>query len=347
MPNLREFGYHLRTPATVSQAPDKTSGSALALLQKLRAQPFDLRLEVIIADLVAHGYSFDTFVIRPVSLFARRYRRDLGEISEEVTDHWQLPKISLEVHREGLYDALPQQLFHHPGDPEARPGVRAMVEDIQAQRRREKATRLFFLPFEQEFYRFRVLLEQEERRYMTNLSARWYNEVMARFWELDEQLPPRQVTTLLYLLPLAHSIVGDMARVQQVFESILETPVQLQTAAPLTFATATSDPADSAAGATLGWGQLGRDFVLSGAYQETLPSLEIRLHSLSSAELERFLSPSSWQARALQLLCRYFISFETDVVLRYEMASANRSFLLADEGETAVLGYTTIGLSAY
>ncbi|MBO0359115.1 hypothetical protein J0X19_14235 [Hymenobacter sp. BT186] len=314
------------------------------LLEKLRRQPFDLRLEVVLADLLAHGYRFDDFVVRPASLFSRRYRRDIGAVTDERTERWQAPKTAIEVHREGLYDALPQQLFHQPGDPAPQPGVRAMIEDIQAQRRREKATRRFFLPFEQEFYRFRVLLEQEERRYMTNLSAQWYNEVLARFWELAGQLPPRQVTTLLYLLPLAHRIVGDLPRTQQVFESVLELPVHLRTVAPLEFAVEALQTTGATTGAVLGQGALGRDFVLSGAYQETLPALEISLQLQSTAELETYLAPDSWQSRALKLLCNYFVSFETDTVFRYDMAPASQSFLLADTGETAVLGYTTVGL---
>lgn len=84
--------------------------------------------------------------------------------------------------------------------------------------------------------------------------------------------------------------------------------------------------------------------MLGGAYQETLPTLEISLLSLSTAQLETYLAPASWQARALALLCRYFISFETDVVLRYEVQAAGQSFVLSDAGETAVLGYTTAGL---
>jgi hypothetical protein len=313
------------------------------LVEKLRQQPFDLRLEVVLADLLAHGYQFDEFVVRPVSLFARRYRRDIGAVTEERTERWQTPKTAIEVHREGIYDALPQQLFHHPGDP-MQQGVRSMIEDIQAQRRREKATRRFFLPFEQEFYRFRVMLEQEERRYMTNLSAQWYNEVLARFWELAGQLPPRQVTTLLYLLPLAHRITGDLLRTQQVFESVLEVPVLLRTVAPLQFTAEDLQGAGAAAGAVLGQGELGRDFVLSGAYQETLPALEISLQALTTAQLELYLSPDTWQARALKLLCSYFVAFETDVVLRYEMAPTSQSFTLSDDGDTAVLGYTTVGL---
>lgn len=338
--NSRFAGLHLAGPALAARPAAGPRG----LLEKLRQRPVDLRLEVVLADLLAHGYQFDDFIIRPVSLFARRYRRDIGNVTEEAPERWKSPKTAVEVHREGLYDALPQELFHHPTDFEPRPGVRAMVEDIQAQRRREKSTRQFFLPFEQEFYRFRVLLEQEERRYMTNLSAQWYNQVLARFWELNGQLPLRQVTTFLYLLPLAHHIVGDLSRTRQCFESVLDVPVRLQTVAPLRFPAETLSAAGGAGGTALGQGELGRDFVLSGAYQETLPALEISLESLSTAELEVYLSPDTWQARALELLCRYFIAFETDVVLRYEVAPTKHAFTLSDTGETAILGYTTSGL---
>ena len=316
------------------------------MLAELKKHPFDLRLEVVLADLIACGYRFDDFIIQPVSLFARRYRRDIGTVSEEQAEEWISPRTVVEVHREGLYDALPQQLFHQPGSPTPQDGVRAMVEEIQMQRRREKATRRFFLPFEQEFYRMRVLLEQEERRYMANLSAQWYNEVMSRFWELDGQLPPRQVTTLLYLLPLAHRIVGDMRYTQYCFESVLEVPVRLRNAPPLQFSAEAVQASEDSGGFALGKGELGRDFVLSGAYYETIPALEISLESLTTAELEVFLAPNTWQARVLGLLCRYFLPFEADVILRYEMAPGNQSFVLSDEGETAVLGYTTSGLQA-
>ncbi|PJJ59350.1 type VI secretion system baseplate subunit TssG [Hymenobacter chitinivorans] len=336
----------LVSPEVRPAAPAARPVSTLQqLFTQLRRRPIDLRLEVVLADLLAHGYQFDDFIIRPLSLFARRYRRDLGATTEEQTNRWSSPKTTVEVHREGLYDALPQELFHHPSDPTPRPGVQPMVEEIQTQRRKEKAARRFFLPLEQEFYRFRVLLEQEERRYMTNLSAEWYNEVLARFWNLEGQLPARQVTALLYLLPLAHRITGDLELTRRCFESVLETPVVLRTVAPLRFATpAPAAPAASSGGLSLGNLELGRQFVLGGLYQETLPALEISLPDLTTAALESFLS-DTWQARALQLLCQYFIAFETDVVLRYEVAQEEPAFVLADaDGEAPVLGYTTAGI---
>jgi hypothetical protein len=320
------------------------------LLASLRRQPFDLRLEVILAELLAFGYVFDDFLVRPVGLFARRYRRDLGTVSDEPFERGSRPVVRtvLELHREGLYDALPQQVFHQPGSTATQgtsPGVRAMVEDIRLQRRKEKATRLFFLPFEQEFFRFRVRIEQEERRYFTNLSARWYNETLARFWGIaDCGLPPGPLTNLLYLLPLAHGIAGDLARTRLCFESVLGLPVQLRTVAPQRHAlprAASAQP--NPGGGTLGSLSLGRDLVLGGDYHETLPALEISLLGLSVAELEAYLA-GEWPAKALALLCEYFVAFETDVVVRYEMATAEPSFYLGEGEDAAVLGFTTAGI---
>ncbi|WP_046244107.1 type VI secretion system baseplate subunit TssG [Hymenobacter terrenus] len=321
------------------------------LLAHLRQQPFDLRLEVILAELLAHGYAFDDFLIRPVGIFARRYRRDLGAVRDESFERGSRPVVRtvLELHREGLYDALPQQVFHQPGIGSSitngQPGTRAMIEDIRLQRRKEKATRLFFLPFEQELFHCRVRIEQEERRYFTNLSARWYNEALARFWGVaDSGLPPGPLTNLLYLLPLAHDIVGDLPRTQLCFESVLGLPVELRVIAPRRHALPVAPTAQAnSGGGTLGNLALGRDLMLGGEYQETLPALEISLQKLSVAELEMYLA-GEWPARALTLLCRYFVAFETDIVMRYEMAAEKPSFLLGEGEDAPVLGFTTAGI---
>lgn len=321
--------------------------SVRQLLAHLRRQPFDLRLEVILAELLTQGYELDDFLVRPVGLFARRYRRDLGNVYEEPFErrHRAVLRTVLEVHREGLYDALPQQVFHQPGTGAGQgASIQAMVEDSRAQRRKEKATRLFFAPFEQEFFRFRVGIEQEEQRYFTSLAAHWYNEVLARFWGLAEVgLPPTVLTNLLYLLPLAHSIVGDLVRTRQCFESVLGQAVRLRVLAPQRHPLPTPPATALPTGGTLGHVALGYDLVLGGEYQETLPALEITLLGLSVPELEAYLT-AEWPAKALALLCEYFIAFETDVVIQYEMAATAPAFYLG-EGEAApVLGFTTANI---
>jgi len=334
-------------PGYLAPSMPSSPTSVRQLLAQLRRQPFDLRLEVILAELLTQGYELDDFLVRPVGLFARRYRRDLGAVYEEPFERRHRPVVRtvLEMHREGLYDALPQQVFHQPGTGAGQAAsIAAMVEDSRAQRRREKATRLFFAPFEQEFFRFRVGIEQEEQRYFTSRAAHWYNELLAHFWGLAEAgLPPTVLTNLLYLLPLAHSIVGDLERTRHCFESVLGQAVHLRVLPPqrlpLPAPAATALPTSG----TLGHLALGRDFVLGGDYQETLPALEISLQNLTVPELEAYLT-NEWPARALALLCEYFIAFETDVVLRYEMTATTPAFYLGEAADAPVLGFTTAGI---
>jgi len=331
------------------------STSVHALLAHLRLQPLDLRLEVILAELLDYGYVLEDFLIQPVGLFARRYRRDLGAVRDEQFERGHRPVVRtvLELHREGLYDAVPQQMFHQPGSATPNPAgsIRAMVEDIRLQRRKEKATRKFFLPLEQEFFRCRVGIEQVERHYFTNISAHWYNEMQARFWGIaDADLPAGPLTNLLYILPLAHGIVGDLARTQQCFESVLGQPVRLRVGRPLRYplpALVRADGADETAGGAsgniLGQLALGRSLVLGGDYAETLPALEISLLELSVAELEAHLH-GGWPTRALTLLCDHLVAYETDVSICYEMAAAEASFRLGEGEQAAVLGFTTAGI---
>jgi type VI secretion system protein ImpH len=324
--------------------------AAHKLLAHLRRQPVDLRLEAILAELLDYGYAFDDFLIQPVGLFARRYCRDLGTVRHEDFEraHRPVVRLVLEVHREGLYDALPQQVFHEPGSgsPDGARSTTALVEGIRAQRRKEQATRRFFLPFEQEFFRCRVRIEQEERRYFTTVSARWFNETLARFWGIAEAgLPAGPLTNLLYLLPLAHAVAGDLTRTQWCFESVLGHAVQLRVVAPLCHPLPAGEapPSALAARATLGSLSLGCDLVLSGDFQDTQPALEVRLLGLSVADLEAYLR-HDWPAKALALLCEYFIAFETDVVVHYEMALTTPTFQLGEGESAAVLGFTTSGI---
>jgi len=331
--------------------PMTGSTSVHALLTHLRRQPLDLRLEVILAELLDYGYVLDDFLIQPVGLFARRYRRDLGAVRDEQFERGHRPVVRtvLELHREGLYDAVPQQVFHQPGSATPNPAgsIRAMVEDIRLQRRKEKATRQFFLPLEQEFFRCRVGIEQIERHYFTNISAHLYNESQARFWGIaDAGLPDGPLTNLLYVLPLAHGIVGDLARTQQCFESVLGQPVRLRVVSPLRHQLSPSAGADGAAaeeGNILGQLALGRSLVLGGDYAETLPALEISLLGLSVAELEAHLH-GGWPARALTLLCDHLVAYETDISIGYEMAAAEAAFRLGEGEQAAVLGFTTAGI---
>jgi hypothetical protein len=44
------------------------------------------------------------------------------------------------------------------------------------------------------------------------------------------------------------------------------------------------------------------------------------------------------------MLCEYFVAFETDIAVHYEMAAVEAQFKLGEGEESAVLGFTTAGI---
>lgn len=279
------------------------------------------------------------------------------EPNPNIPDHPEF--LNIPVFRDGLYDYLPEGLFHQPTvEDEDEFG-----KEIDEQAKRKQAARRFFRPIEQEFYLQGVLLELEERKYLVNeenLSRDDQGEVLRGIWGLPADrlvrvprpngagwtvtraplLDVRQLNNILHLLPIAHRLVNNRALVEQVLALMLGVPVQLRTIPPLLLLIEL-EPGDRAAPNELAQIELG-NFSLEGVYQDTMPAVEIRLGPLSEAELTDFL-PEGRSRAVLDLLLGYFLPAETEVVTHLITDEANRFLTLADEGQnpTSVLGWAS------
>jgi hypothetical protein len=124
----------------------------------------DLKLEFILGELMESGLDPDEVVINALGIFRRRYGKDIvaGEIREYRTNKRQY--VNLDINRNGIYDLLPKGLFHQPQNRINNISPVQAIEEYKLQKQIEKDSRIFFLPFEQEFYRLLLLLEAEERK---------------------------------------------------------------------------------------------------------------------------------------------------------------------------------------
>lgn len=192
--------------------------------------PFDIRAEVVAADLIARGMSPDEIILAPQSLFKRRFSRDILAVTTEETKGGK-EYCLLQVSREGIYDALPQALTHTQQSGRHR-GIKTkkeMTDEVKLRRKEEKAARLFFLPYENEFYHQRIFLEMQEQRILHGyLSDSHYTQLLDQFWNLPEILDMQQKAMLIYMLPILNKIVGNLELMRICYETILQTPVKLQ-----------------------------------------------------------------------------------------------------------------------
>ncbi|WP_288427487.1 type VI secretion system baseplate subunit TssG [uncultured Spirosoma sp.] len=374
------------------------SDFSLEINQLARHTGADIRLEVLLAELMHGGLDpRRDILVYPQGLFARNYRPDVGVSKRIIGDDpaddttadkqtqfdrsgvWAGPVhvyedeepntaltdaadfLNIPVFRDGLYDYLPEGLFHQPTVDDDR----KFAQEIDEQDRRERAARRFFRPLEQEFYRLGVLLELEERKYLLteeNLNQPDQGAVLRSIWGLPADrltqeprrtgtgwiwstkrvplLDTRQLNNLLYLLPVAHRLVNDRPLVARVFALMLGVPVSIGTIPPQQLVIEPDDDS-STPSAKLGQVDLG-NFSLEGIYQDTMPAIEIRLGPLSIDELTGFLPEGPGRA-VLDLLIGYFLPAESEIVTHLLPDAAGQSLtLVADEADaTSVLGWAS------
>ncbi len=317
----------------------------------------DVRLEVILAELYGSGLDpRQDVLIRPAGLFARSYRRDVGGAGVGPPDALEkgdespgssllsgLPAedqrdfLKIDVYRDGLYDYLPEGLFHQPTTP-AR-DQQEVFEDFDEQARRAKAARRFFQPIEQEFFHQRLLIELEARKYqLTEENRRRFGggEELREFWGIPPGLfDGRQLTNLLYLLPIAHRVSTDRGLVTASLELILGVPIEISTIPPLLFSIELAE-GDAPVPNELSRTELGT-FSLDGLYQDTMPATELRIGPLNTAQLSGFLQGGRSRAM-LDVLIGYFLPAETDVVEHLLTTEDDQFLVLLDDTPTSVLG---------
>ncbi len=307
-----------------------------AYLRELQTLPGDLRVEVAVADLLEDGVGLENLLFCPVGTFRRGFQRDIGEVELAEIGTKKTPVLRLEINRDGLYDTLPEGVFHQPTSDKPARTAREVAQEVKLQREREAAARLFFLPFEQEFYRERVYLELEERRYLFDAEYADGDDLFTQFWGLPPFLDAHQTTSLAHLLPFAHQVVGDLARTQECLEIILGDPVHIETVEPARLPL----PGE----VRLGSATLGVNTIIGDTYTDTLPATRMTVRPTTSERLVAYL-PGGRGLKVLDFLSQYLFPAESELEKTVELTlppdAGGFVFALTEDAHAGRLDYTT------
>ena len=303
---------------------------------------YDIRAEVWIADQQRNATAPADVLVRPKGTFSRSYSPDV--LKTETYDADALHPLSHVLHlsREGLYDTLPETL-HHPPAPPIRAGrdeARAMLEQSKRLRQEEAEARTFWLPFEQESFRQRVHIEDQEAWALTRAFGPVWDELQACLWgTLPVSLSPRQRACLLSVWINAHRIAGDWERTAFYFGEFLQVPVQIRHGA---FADVNrADSERSIPSVTLGAGRLGQDWVVAaGRLTDDGGTVRLRIGPLTDGQLADYL-PTGIGLDYVRLLADYLLPADADWQLELRPDERADGFRLSANGVSGRLGMTT------
>jgi len=307
-----------------------------ALIQVRRSfdsLPYDVRAEVFVLEVSRGGIAADRFYFQTQSTFRRSKARDIQSVRVDTRESGD-GQVVVDTNREGLYDMLPEGLFHLGRPSDAGGAGRDVFQDIREARREEADARKFFGPFENEFYQRRLQLEQREYELLLKGDEGRAREVFHRLHGSSEGLEGRYILPLLHMLPLFHRIRGDMYQVARCLARFLGRPVRI--------GEAQRDRRLSVARGLkpLGEALLGVDAVAGDCFSSGMPAYEVHVSDIPRDEIRRYF-PGGGSDGLIGYLLPRLLPMECGWTVVLHLQPGDRGMQLADETEGAYLGYDT------
>lgn len=302
------------------------------LQEEIQGNFTDVRAETLLCMAMEKGLGKEDYAPAFDGLFSRPYKRDILRASlEEDANHNEF--VELHLSRNGLYDLLPEGLFHQPPTPKNSRSVQNMSEEYRENRQKEAETRRFFKPLEKAFFDQRLQLEMEETGLMRGMGTGLLNDHFMDFWGVSDRISAQFRTSLICLLPHIQKITGRVESIAQSLEGIIHEKVEIKRA----------DSKVSGIGCSLipslGGARLGNDTVLGDESLEIVPKWEFHIGPLENSRVQDYLDGGS-RLSFLETFYGFFTPVE--VVSVTKIVTDNRKLnMTLGVFDGAVLGHSS------
>jgi hypothetical protein len=297
----------------------------------------DFKAVTLAAEIIEQGQTgTDQVIILPVGAQQRAYAKEIATVSTYQSLYRNREMLAISINREGLYDMLPEGLFHQPPASSVMITEEAMIKDIAIRREEEKQARAFFAPFEAELYHIRTIVELYESRLDKKSEYDELVNIFLKEWKEFKCFTNQQMVILMHVLPVIHEQRNNLPFISDVLSIMFKTDInleyQLNTSKEMAAAAAQFET-------KLGSGVLGVNFI-AGTVDELEEELVITIGPLSAGEMLTFL-PGTRSAQAMGVLLSYFIPLQTGISTKYIAQPDFQKLVLGLGEENACLGFTT------
>jgi len=306
-----------------------TLETILAQLEKVEN---DIKAESLLAVMLRNGFEKNQFLTRLKGTFKRPHSRDINGFYLDESSHID-EFISIELNRNGLYDALPEGLFHQPmlsGDSGNL--IAKYMAQTRANRNIEADARKLFLPLEHEVFLAKLSLEDKEQKILEDIQEHSASNLLFRFWGLKYSKQVKGLNMLVYLLPMLEKVVGNFQLTEACYELILGEKIRIRK-------TRSADETITIEETfTLEDAFLGQNTVIGNTVPSPYPVVEIEVGPLKHFGLSDYINKGVL-FQTLQLLHEYFIPVEAEVREIIFPSESESGFILGDQNQPAYMGY--------
>jgi hypothetical protein len=269
----------------------------------------------------------ENVVFRANGSHGRSHRKDILKARRRTLSDGFEEALFLELRRNGTYDNLPEALFHEVGSAKSMPRNAEADKDA-------KSARDFFLPFEQEPHRLRMVLRTYEQRLLSQGMEEQHGRDLAALWMIPVEVEKADRSALLKVLPLATVVTGDLKATAACFEYVIGQQVRITLQDPASMAIPTSLQA------SLGGAALGGDLMSGDRFQDGWYTLLVSISEVPVMQMA-----STKERHRLNLLARvlgdHFLPAHLETTVELLVGEKENGLRLGDAQNPAVLAMNT------
>lgn len=297
----------------------------------------DFKAEVVAAEMAEHGVDHERILVMMLGALKRTYSKDVAAVEADISEYNHKEYIVVKTPREGIYDMLPQGLFHRPAMQKPGQTETDLIKAIKHRKKEEADARKFFLPFEAAINYLRMQMVLYENRLDKRSHYDDLVHIFADHWEIFKYLDARQANIFLHLIPIIHDVRDDYPVIETIFEMLFLLPVKIDLRRQLPIRPVEpylSRMGDSVLGVNLTTG--------NELFDEGADEILISIGPMTRDVRHEFM-PKGRNYKILQLLKDYFLPVHIDVVTEYVLDEEDKVMRLRDEENVfnSVLGEDT------
>ncbi len=191
------------------------------------SDPIDLKAEIVASEIIRNGVKEEDVSFSSKSSFKRQFEKDVQSIQAREERKNSPKSVTININREGIYDMLPEGLFHFDDENTKERAKKEGVTVTKLKKRQEAEARKFFQPIENEFYHLLTRLQLKESENLSYFTPEVNRNL---FYQIYGYLPvfnDNQIAKLLYFLPLAYKLKGNLRMIEYILQNLLNKDITL------------------------------------------------------------------------------------------------------------------------
>ncbi len=293
----------------------------------------DYKAEVVALNLMKYYREVDDIFIKRLGNNNRSFHKDVKNV---VPHFYELEEkvVFIETYREGIYDYLPEGVFHPPSLGDIRKGIDNIIAQIQKQKKIEHNARKFFQPFELEVYYMELKALLVECDYDITSHSDLLMDTISELWPLLRSLDRDTARIFIYLLPYFHAVRGNKTWFEKCLSAFLQVNITI------TFTPNQINDIEEVSGSLVLSGmQLGISSILSGPHFDGERNWAISIGPIPYESLNHYM-PQAQLRQLLQIIYSYCLPATIKIEEHFITEQKQESFLLNNKNNSR-LGYST------